>query len=119
MDDLKALEYIKSNLNCGTIKKDRNTYVFIISSFDDIKFKLLPIFDYYNLNGIKHLDYLSFKEAILLYTNRTVIADNPDLIDQNLNLKNNMNDKRKCYLMPKNQTIKITDYYLLGYIEGL
>lgn len=118
LDDLKALEYIKSNLNCGIIKKDRNTYVFIISSFDDIKFKLLPIFDTYNLNGIKHLDYLSFKEAFILYTNRSVKADNPDLIDQILNLKNSMNDQRKNFLMPKEHSIKITDYYLLGFIEG-
>jgi hypothetical protein len=118
LDDLGALEHIQKNLNCGTIRKDRNTYVFIISRMDDIKTKLLPVFDFYNLNGIKHLDYLAFREGFLLYTERSFKANDPNLIDQILTLKNSMNDKRTCFLMPVNHTIKITDYYLLGLLEG-
>ena len=50
-DDRKTLEYIQSKLDCGVIRVDRNNYVLIISNFQDIEFKLLPVFEEFHLNS--------------------------------------------------------------------
>jgi hypothetical protein len=62
-DDIRALEYIKSNLGCGTLYHERNVVTLRISKLGDIENILIPLFDKFPLNTTKHLDYLSFKKA--------------------------------------------------------
>ena len=44
---------------------------------------LIEIFDKYNLNTTKFLDYLDLKEAFLFYTNRSKDL-NPEMVSANI-----------------------------------
>lgn len=119
-DDLDTLKEIKNKLNCGTIRRDRNAYVFIVYSLKDIETVIIPLFNNFPLMSKKYLDYLDFKKAFLIFKERQKQKDllNKDIYNSEiLKLKNRMNDKRINFKMPKNH-IKITANYLLGYIEG-
>ena len=121
LDDLETLKFIKHNLGCGVIKKDRNTYVLIVYKLSDIELKIFPVFDLFHLNSTKYLNYLSFKEAFYMYKNRTPKKSENvyfNYITEILKLKNSMNDKRICFSMPNNHRVRITKNYLLGFIEG-
>jgi hypothetical protein len=76
---------------------------------------LISIFEKFPLNTSKHLDFLSFKEAFLLYINRSKLTE--ELIFNLLDLKDNNNSKRTNFDMPVNHTC-ITKNWLLGFIEG-
>ena len=80
----------------GSIYASNDSQIFTISKKDDIS-KLISIFDNYTLNTSKYLDFLSFKKAFLLYSNREKLTDN--LIAQIIELKNSMNTKRVDYNM--------------------
>jgi len=117
-DDLKTLELIQNKLNCGNIRLDRNTYVFKVSSLKDIETIIIPLFQKYPLMTKKHLDYLDFKKAFLVYKERQESREsNNEHRAKIIKLKNGMNDKRINFTLPENH-ILITANYLLGYIEG-
>ena len=121
IDDRPLLLFIKKNLGCGNVINNKeNTVSFLnISNKSDIKKVLFPIFDSFPLNTTKYLDYLSFKEALLLNLSSKYEDKNSQqkYIDKILDLKHNMNKNRKVYNLPENH-IKITSYWLLGLIEG-
>lgn len=128
IDDRPLLQYIKTQLGCGIIEnnKDNTASYFIVTDTSDIKSILLPIFDSFSLNTTKYLDYLSFKEALLLNSSQALISRSnldSDLkirlsnINKIIELKNNMNKKRTEFNLPLNH-IKISPYWLLGFIEG-
>ena len=76
------------------------------------------IFDKFNLNTTKHLDYLAFKKALLLEIPKSSENDlRLEYVKKIIDLKNNMNLKRTDYSLLLNH-IKITPYWLLGLIEG-
>lgn len=63
VDDIEALKYIKSRLNIGTnIAVYGKSCKFVVVHRKDI-YKLISIFDKFNLNTTKYLDYLDFKQA--------------------------------------------------------
>jgi len=77
------------------------------------------IFDKSPLNTSKHLNYLVFKKAFHLYFNKDWLkVDFPKLRKEILTLKDSMNKKRICYKQPVDHCIKITPYWLLGFIEA-
>lgn len=121
VDDTRVLEYIKKTLNCGRLSIERNTCVFTVSKKSDIETILLPIFERFSLNTVKYLDYLAFKNAFLMYTNRinnvSVVKD-LKLVNNILYFIENMNSKRKFFDLPKDHVIRITANYLIGYLEG-
>lgn len=51
--------------NCGNIFKHSNkkAIVLSISKFDDIYFKMIPLFNKYKIKGVKYLDYEDFCKA--------------------------------------------------------
>jgi len=53
---------IKNILNCGNTFKYpyENIIHFTISKFEDIYFKIIPLFKKYNIEGIKALDFEDF-----------------------------------------------------------
>lgn len=114
-DDEKVLRYIKDKLCIGGVRLYKDECIFNVSDKKGIAL-LISIFDKYNLNTSKHLDYLDFKEAFYLYLNR----------DKNLNpvnnkileLKNKMNTNRIHFDRSENSKIIITKNWLLGFIEG-
>lgn len=45
---------------------NENVATFVVTKISDIQNILIPIYEEFPLNGIKHLDYLAFKEAICI-----------------------------------------------------
>ena len=114
IDELATLNYISETLGIGKIYTRGNTCSLVVGNAKDIKV-LIEIFDEHLLNGVKYLDYISFKTAFLLYNNRKDKLTN-DLINKVLELKSSMNTNRTEFVV--SHDIKITPYYLLGLIEG-
>lgn len=114
VDDKEVLEFMKSRLNCGTISKTGKSLVsFYISKQEDLLNILIPLFDNFPLNGVKYLDYLTFKEAILNKLDNSIPLDKK--LELITNLKNSMNTKRESFfakpaffLLHKNYTLVIT-----------
>ncbi len=64
-----------------------------ISKFEDIYFKLIPLFKKYNIQGVKTLDFNDFcKVAELMKERRHLTEEGLKLINQ---IKGGMNTKRK------------------------
>jgi hypothetical protein len=71
-------------------------------------YKYIAIFDEYNLNTNKYLDYLDFKKAFTLYKGRDkTIKENQILIDKILELKKGMNKYRIHFSLPADHKIVI------------
>ncbi len=75
------------------------------------------LLDNTTLMGIKYLDYISFKEAFFLYFNRTGLVTETLQVEIE-KIRANHNTKRTIFNMPEGFKRIITDYKLLGLIEG-
>ena len=100
VDDLAVLQFIKDKLGIGniTIKSTGDICTFSVSNEEGI-YALISIFDKYNLNTTKYLDYLDFRKAFILYKERDknlYKLDKLKIIDQIMELKNRMNRQRTC-----------------------
>jgi len=103
-------------LNLGNdIRVYGNSCKFTITHPKDI-YKLIEIFDKYSLNTTKYLDYLDFKKAFKLYQEKS--DKNEKIFNRLLDIKSGMNNSRTDYTALKDHKITITDYWLLGLIEG-
>lgn len=117
IDDLSVLEYIKNKLNIGNLRTYKDKCIFTVSDKQGV-YQLISIFDKFNLNTTKYLDYQNFKKAFLLYHERSSnvkIAESRELIDKILEYKSNMNTKRSAIMLPSVQEeyiskINITKY---------
>jgi hypothetical protein len=116
IDDLGTLEFIKNRLNCGNIYTTNKLGTFNVKRINDIQNILIPLFDKFPLNGIKYLDYLTFKEAIAIKFDESL--SNSEKLQLITDLKDSMNTKRVNFKMPSTHTIRVTPYWLLGLIEG-
>ena len=114
VDDLSVLEFIKGKLNCGNIYTSEDFACFVVTKLSDIQNILIPIFEEFPLNGVKYLDYLAFKEAIYIKLDPL----KSDKLDLTTRIKSNMNTTRADFNFPSSHTIRITPYWLLGFIEG-
>lgn len=126
VDDLAVLQFIKDKLGIGNIavKRSRDACVFTVTNKEGL-YKLLSIFDKYNLNTTKYLDYLDFRKAFLLHHERDVAApeynkDKNKIKDQIVELKNGMNSQRTFFDMfsLRGNKLAITKSWLLGFIEA-
>jgi len=65
------LNYICDSLGVGNVylREKSSSCSFVVGNEKGIRI-LLDIFDKYQLNGIKLLDYLDFKKAVVLYFDR-------------------------------------------------
>lgn len=116
-DDEKVLRYIKDKLAIGGVRLYKDECIFNVTDQKGIAL-LISIFDKFNLNTTKYLDYLDFKEAFLYYSNRNKDLT-PDMVkDQLIGLKNKMNTNRIHFDRPENSPVLITKSWLLGFIEG-
>lgn len=119
IDDKNVLVSIRDTLAVGNVTANdgpASACKFVVSDKEGIR-KLISIFDKYNLNTTKYLDYLDFKEAFNLYNSRDGVITE-ELKDKLIELKSGMNTNRTNFNMPLNHDIKITTYWLLGLIEG-
>lgn len=125
IDDVSVLEFIKNKLKIGNLRTYKDKCIFTVSDKQGV-YQLISIFDKFNLNTTKYLDYKNFKEAFLLYHERSSnvkIAESKELINKILGYKSNMNTKRSVIILPSVQEeylskINITKDWLLGFIEG-
>lgn len=110
----------RTNKNYKALRLEKST--FIISKQEDVN-KLIAILDKYGpLNTTKYLDFLSWKEAFLLYisSKEKSIIEKEIIKSEILTLKNNNNrgGGRTDFAMSTNHNIVIKPYWLLGFIEG-
>ena len=68
-DDEEVLRYISAKLGVGGVRLYKNECIFSVTDKKGILL-LISIFDKYNLNTSKYLDYLDFKQAFFYYINR-------------------------------------------------
>jgi hypothetical protein len=120
VDDIKVLELIQSTLNIGNIKMDskNSAAVFYVTAKEEIEV-IIGIFANFNLNTTKYLNFLSFAEAFTLYIkdkSRKAREEAKPLI---LEIIGGMNKNRSNFNMNiHNHQIKVTSYWLLGFVEG-
>jgi hypothetical protein len=116
-DDEGVLRYISSKLGIGKVRLYQNECIFNVAHKEEIKL-LISIFDKYNFNTTKYLDYLDFKKAFHLYFNRDKALKAEAVKYEILDLKNKMNTNRVNFVRPENCKVIITKSWLLGFIEG-
>ncbi|RPB17885.1 hypothetical protein L211DRAFT_854687 [Terfezia boudieri ATCC MYA-4762] len=118
IDDIEALLSIQRLLGgIGSVTKSGDDECrFTVSDKKGIE-KLMTIFDQFNLNTTKYLDYLDFKSAFILYHSRAGLVTS-ELIEKLISLKNRMNTTRANFNFPADHKIQITKHWLLGLIEG-
>ena len=115
VDDIKVLQFIKSNLGIGEVRERGTNATFTIRTQQDIV-KLIDIFSKYPLNSKKYLDFSDFKRAFELYTSSYIKS--PELILEIIRIKDSMNKGRTNFSMPSEHNYRITPYWLLGFVEG-
>jgi len=93
-----------------------NTCSFEVGSEKELRV-LIDLLDKYPLLGDKYLDYLNFRKAFFLYFDRSGLVTE-SLKTEIEELRANHNTKRVSTTLPDNYKRVITDYKLLGLIEG-
>lgn len=110
-DDEKVLLFIRDKLNIGSVRINKDMCIYNITDRKGIIY-LISILDIHKLNTTKYLDYLDFKKAFLLYTNRAPSENSykeEKLKNSILELKNKMNTNRIDFFREEN-TIIITKF---------
>lgn len=113
IDDLGVLNYINKSLGIGTVGRDRSRSqaYFIVRTLAEIRI-IIAIFAKYNLNTTKHLNYISFTEAFILYTQKQKSFLSKEEINTRIqNIKNSMNINRTNFdLSTTSHKFRITPY---------
>lgn len=84
IDDKNLLNYICDSLGVGNVylREKSSSCSFVVGNEKGIRI-LLDIFDKYQLNGIKLLDYLDFKKAVVLYFDRIGTLTDDFILNKN------------------------------------
>jgi len=92
--DELLMNNIKNVLSCGFITKysKRNTIVLKISNFEDVYYKIIPIFNKHKIIGVKLLDYLDFCLAAELVNKKAHLT--LEGIEEIRKIKSRMNKNR-------------------------
>lgn len=118
IDNLEALNIIKSKLNIGnvTIEKDRNRCSFVVQDFLEIKDVICPIFIEFPLLTSKNLDFQDFYQAVQIKNKKNLsFADKEKIIS----LKNGMNSQREIFKsISINSQINVSPEWFIGFFEG-
>jgi LAGLIDADG endonuclease len=79
---MRALYFIKKELNCGSIFIDSKTNMadYRIRDRHIINKVIFPIFDKYMLLTSKYFDYIKFKKAYLIMTNLNITNKERDYL---------------------------------------
>ena len=117
-NSVAILFYLKEFFKVGNINIDNrktNGYKFIVSNRKYLIDVIIPHFEKYPLEGSKHLDYLDFKNCILL------MEESSNNIGKVLSIKKNMNrersyEQRWSYLRDKNFHLK--SEWVQAFIDG-
>lgn len=85
----QVLYKIKKELGIGRITKDKARHMtsYVVTKREDLIDVILPIFDEYPLLSSKHFNYIKFKKALNLYTNKPISTDREALLLEILKIK--------------------------------
>jgi hypothetical protein len=124
--NLRILNYIKKELEVGSITKDGTKAQYFIRDRKVLETILLPIFDKYPLLTTKHFDYIKFKIALAILNN--IVMTKQEKNTKLLALKNTK--PNKDYISPAWNNAKLpltnvdslnnvmTKSWLVGFIEA-
>jgi len=123
IDDKPTLDYIKTVLEVGVVKIERDSCIYIVSSISDLIDIIIPVFKEYPLLSTKTLDFNDFYSAILIKLNHLGTSLSKSSYDEIVRIKRGMNSQRTTYndllltsLAYNNNYLNA--YWLLGFIEG-
>jgi len=116
-DDEPVLNYIMNTLKCGHISKSKDRINYFVNDKNSLLHVILPIFDSVNLNSSKYHHFVIFKKAV------TLVKDNRHLSDEGkleiIKYKKEMSDMSGKWIPSSiNSQIKITKFWLAGFIDG-
>lgn len=120
IDNLEALNTIKSILQIGsvTVDKDKNICSFVVQDFSHIRDILCPIFIQFPLLTSKKLDFQDFHKAVLIKNkNKSHLSDSDK--SKIILLKNGMNSSREKFTdFSINSQINVNPDWFIGFLEG-
>lgn len=116
-DEIEVLEYIMNTLQCGHISKSQNKINYFVNDINSLLHVIIPIFDYVNLNSSKFHHYELFKKAVLLTKDKSHLSDKGKL-DIIAYQKEMQSMSGKWIPSSINNKIKITKYWLAGFIDA-
>lgn len=122
VDDVDVLNYIHNSLGLGQIYILKNKSRFSVRKLNDVRI-IIEIFSRSTLNTTKHLDFLYFKSAYDIYTNRDQIRADK-ILPRILAIKGQMNKNRTNFDLGKggggggDHVINITLDWFIGFLEG-
>jgi murein L,D-transpeptidase YafK len=66
--DVELMKMLISTLGCGRIELvlKQSAVYYVVTKYQDILEKLIPLFDNYPIKGVKALDYSDFKKIVFL-----------------------------------------------------
>jgi len=125
-DEAILLTALQKRLNLGNVMVRGYKATLIIGSKAELLI-LFGILENNTLNSSKYLNYLSFKQAYEIY-HKCISDANQEGIDsasllfktkkELLGIRSTINKRRINFIMPKSHNIKITPYWILGFVEG-
>ena len=119
IDNLEALNLIKSKLNVGnvTIEKSKNRCSFVVQNFTEIRDVICPIFIKLPLLTSKKLDFQDFYIALQIKNKNPNLSD----VDKEriISLKDGMNSQREIFKsISINSQINVSPEWFIGFLEG-
>ena len=93
--DKYLLESLISTLNCGRYISKPGYGEFIVEKFSDVNEKVIPIFEYFKLQGWKCNNYDDFKKVALMIKNKEHLTR--EGLDKIKKIKGRMNKNRKFH----------------------
>ena len=108
IDDVEVLNYIHNTLGIGKvyIKKDQAKATFLVRTQSEIS-AIIEIFSKNPLNSSKHLNFLAFERAFLLYMKNNSLEARKEVNPIIEGIKSEMNSQRTDFNLPLNH-YKIT-----------
>nr|YP_007507079.1 LAGLIDADG endonuclease [Ceratocystis cacaofunesta]YP_009704218.1 LAGLIDADG endonuclease [Ceratocystis fimbriata]YP_009710370.1 LAGLIDADG endonuclease [Ceratocystis albifundus]AFO38129.1 LAGLIDADG endonuclease [Ceratocystis cacaofunesta]QEN73781.1 LAGLIDADG endonuclease [Ceratocystis fimbriata]QFX74872.1 LAGLIDADG endonuclease [Ceratocystis albifundus] len=93
--DIELMKVLISTLNCGKLELllNQSAVYFVVTNFQDIFDKIIPLFDKYKIKGVKSLDFYDFKLIANLIHNKEHLTE--EGLSKIQSLKLNMNLFRK------------------------
>lgn len=100
IDDKAALEFIKYSLQIGNVRVYHkiSEVIYELSAQSDIEI-ILAIFTKFKLNTTKHLDFIAFRQAFLLFVENSNQIVRKELKPAIKSIKGSMNKQRTEFSM--------------------
>jgi hypothetical protein len=100
------LNFIQNELNLGKVYTRNNHSVLSVWKESEVE-KIIAIFSSAPLNTSKQLNFLHFKKAFELYSQRTK-SNRAEIKFALDNIRGEMNSKRTCFSYPEGHEIRVT-----------